>query len=234
MYREVKPNLTVPEIQTLARTLKKPDNPPKLNALLKLYATDEYVTVNGAAKIPTYYDINSGKIVYNPNHPAWKYYDPTTAFTHEVMHLIDVENGTAVSLSGAIFNAVQETKRLILKRKGHYERLLAGDLGLNMSVSDLVAAITDTQIHGAFAHSADYWLAIGNREREIVANLATIHYTDDAEGAAFVKSLPPLEILFEEVKRRYEANFDTFSRRRIGANAPRSRRIAGRAVALSA
>ena len=226
--------LTVPEIQTLVSTVIKPDNPSKLNALLKIYATDEYVVVDNASKIPAYYDLDSGKIVYNPNHTALKYYNLTTAFTHEVMHLIDIENGIAVSLSNAIFTATEETKRLIFERKEHYEQLLDGDLGLNMSVSDLVAAITGSQIHGAYAHNANYWLGLGHTEREIVANLATIHFMHDAEGTAFIKSLPPLETLFEEVKQHYETNLDTFSRRRIGVNASRSQRISRRAVVLSA
>lgn len=212
----------------------KPENPSKLNALLKIYATDEHVIVDNASKIPAYYDLDSGKIVYNPNHAALKYYDLTTVFAHEVMHLIDIENGIAVSLSNAIFTAAEETKRLIFERREHYKQLLNGDLGLNMSVSDLVAAITDSQIHGAFAHNANYWRGLGHTEREIVANLATMYYTDDAEGTDFVASLAPLKTLFEEVKRLYETNLDTFSRRRIGFNAPRPRRTAGRAVVLSA
>ena len=80
-----------------------------------------------------------------------------------------------------------------------------------MSVSDLVAAITDSQIYGAFAHSAEYWNKLGSREREIVANLATIYYTDDDEGETFIENLPPLKVLFEEVKRNYETALDKFS-----------------------
>ena len=232
IYREVGKPLTAPEVQTFARTIIKPDNPPKLNELLKVYATDEYITVDKSAKIPTYYELNSGKIVYNPNHPAWKFYDPTSAFTHEVTHLIDVENGIAVSLSNAIFAAVEKCRQLIFERKEHYEQLLDGKIGLNMSISDLIAAITDSQICGAFAHSADYWNTLGHREREIVANLATIYYTDDNEGRTFIETLPPLKILFEEVKRLYETSHN-FTRRRIGIDAPRQKRTAGRIRSLS-
>ena len=115
----------MPEVQALARTIIKPDNPAKLNGLLKVYATEEYIAVDKSAKIPTYYDLDSGKIVYNPNHPAWKHYNPTLAFTHEVTHLIDVENSIAVTLSEAIFEAVNRSCQLIFEHEKYYKQLLA-------------------------------------------------------------------------------------------------------------
>ena len=72
-----------------------------------------------------------------------------------------------------------------------------------MSISDLVAAITDSEIYGFFAHDKEYWSVMGNKEREIVANLMTAYYTNNKEAPDFIENIKPLKDLPEEVKKHY-------------------------------
>ena len=103
-----------------------------------------------------------------------------------------------------IFEAVEEAAQIIFGNQKHYEELLDGDLGLNLKVSDLVSAFTENKIHGAFGHKMEYWNQIGNVEREVVAELATIYYVGDGEAVNFIEAFPKLKKLFEEVRIHYE------------------------------
>ena len=150
------------------------------------------------------YDVSAEKIIYNPKHVNAEFYDKTIALTHEITHLIDYEFGISVSLMNEIYEAAEEARQLIFARRAFYEKMMEGTLGDNMAVSDLISAITDTEIYGAFAHSKEYWNEMGNREREIVAELATIFYLGDKQGQAFIEAFPKMKKLFAEVKMYYE------------------------------
>lgn len=205
-YREVaeRNKLEIPTVRDLPQATIKPDNPKVLNSLLTKYVTDEYIVIDAKSPKFMYYEANSGKIFYNPEHENAKFYNIVKSLTHEIAHLIDFEFGISVSLHRKIFEAVKEAQTIIFANRKYYETLLAGILGDNMAVSDLVSAFTDSEIMGAFAHAKDYWQGLGNREREIIAELATIHYLNDKEGLSFIENFPKVKLLFEEVKMHYE------------------------------
>ncbi|MBR4621882.1 MAG: hypothetical protein IKO46_12970 [Salinivirgaceae bacterium] len=213
MYREVgaprgtsKPSRTIDltAVDNLVGSVIKPNNSPLLNALLKKYATTEYIVIDETSVKFMYYDVSAEKIIYNPKHINAAFYDKTSALTHEITHLIDYEFGISVSLMNKIYEATEEARLLIFAHRAFYEELMEGTLGDNMAVSDLVSAITDSEIYGAFAHTKEYWNKIGTCEREIVAELATIFYLDDEQGRTFIEAFPKLNKLFEEVKKHYE------------------------------
>ena len=217
MYREVggtkrptRPVRTIdlPAVDNLVGTVIKPDNSPLLNALLKKYVTTEYILIDETSVKFMYYDVSAEKIIYNPKHINAEFYDKTIALIHEITHLVDYEFGISVSLMNEIYEAVEEARQLIFARRAFYEELMEGTLGDNMAISDLVSAITDTEIYGAFAHKKEYWNEMGTREREIVAELATIFYIGDKQGQAFVETFPKLKKLFLEVKLYYERGTD--------------------------
>ena len=172
--------------------------------MLAKYATEEYVVIDTKSRKFMYYEANGGKIFYNLEHPNASFYDVVKSLTHETAHLIDFEFGISVSLHREIFEAVEEARAILFSRRKYYETLLDGALGDNMAVSDLVSAFTDSEIIGAFAHTKEYWSGLGNREREMIAELATIHYLGDKEGLLFIKNFPKVKHLFEEVKIYYE------------------------------
>ena len=196
--------MEVPTVRALSQTTIKPGNSKALNNLLTKYVTDEYVVIDDKSQKFMYYEANTGKIFYNPEHANAAFYDIVKSLTHEIAHLIDFEFGISVSLHREIFEAVEEAKRILFANREYYETLLEGTLGENMAVSDLVSAFTDSELLGAFAHDKDYWKVMGNREREIVAELATIHYLADKEGLSFIEKFPKVKLLFEEVKKYYE------------------------------
>ena len=213
MYREVgapraftRPLRTIdlPAVDDLVGVAIKPNNSPTLNALLKKYGTTEYVITDETSVKFMCYDVSAEKIIYNPKHVNAEFYDKTIALTHEITHLIDYEFGISVSLMNEIYEAAEEARQLIFARRAFYEKMMEGTLGDNMAVSDLISAITDTEIYGAFAHSKEYWNEMGNREREIVAELATIFYLGDKQGQAFIEAFPKMKKLFAEVKMYYE------------------------------
>ncbi len=192
------------EIKGFAATVIKPNNSDELNGLLEKYVTPDYFLVNRVMNKPIACDMAEGKILYNPQYPYWYKYDTVEAVTHEISHLIDLENEISLSLSNEIFEIADKVNKILLSNRKHYKNLLSGSLGENMSVSDLVAAITYTELSGIFAHEKDYWTkSPGNREREIVANLMTIHYTNDKIGLEFVNSIIPLKELLKELKKCY-------------------------------
>ena len=209
VYREIdSPNKNLRsdylEIKGFAATVIKPNNSAELNGLLSKYVTPNYFLVDRVMNKPIACSMTEGKILYNPQYPYWHRYDTIEAATHEISHLIDLENEISLSLSNEIFDVADEVNKILLSNRKYYENLLAGSLGENMNVSDLVAAITYTELYGNLAHEKDYWIkSLGNREREIVANLMTIYYTNDKIGLDFVNRIIPLNELLEELKKRY-------------------------------
>ena len=187
----------------LATNIIRPENPAQLNALFKKFVTAEYFELDSTLDRPLAYSSTYEKVLFNPSDKNWSRYNLAEAVAHETVHLIDFYFGISVTLAPQISRAVDEAKAIIQAKRRHYEELLLGDLGKNMSVSDLVSAITDAEIHGYFAHDKTYWAEMLKRELEIVANLMTIYYTDDAAGREFIWNIPALKKLYEEVKARY-------------------------------
>ena len=203
-------SLHSPDIKRFSLMVINTNNSTRLNELLAKYLTADYVVIDETSTFPMLYNVDVEKIVYNPKHPDWGFYDKIKVATHEIAHSIDYEFGISISLKNEIAEAVSEAEGIIFSKQKYYEDLLDGDLGMNMAVSDLVSAFTDSKIYGAFAHKPEYWNIIGNKEREIVAELATIFYTEDQDGLRFVESFPKLKKMFEEVKKYYE-QFNKFA-----------------------
>ena len=199
-------NFTQSKISTakdLATNIIRPENPLKLNALFKKFVTAEYFELDSALESPLAYSSTYEKVLFNPNAKDWHRYNLAESAAHEIIHLIDFYFGISITLAPQISRAVDEAKAIILADRRHYEELLLGNLGKNMSVSDLVSAITDAEIHGYIAHDKAYWAGMLKRELEIVANLMTIYYTDNAAGREFIGNIPAIKTLYEEVKANY-------------------------------
>ena len=195
--------VNVPEVERLAKSVINPKNTSELNNVLTKYVSDDYFKVDPKLDRAITYAYGAEKILYNPNHSMWSYYNQIEAVTHEINHLIDFEYGISIELSSEIYESVEKAKLIIIRDRKHYERLLDGELGENMSVSDLMSAITENELYGDYYHKKEYWEVIGNREREIVANLMTLYYTNHTAGLNFINEIEPLRKLFEAVKAEY-------------------------------
>ena len=95
----------------------------------------------------------------------------------------------------------------ILNNLDKYESLfnIDGKLEGNMSLSDIMSAVTDNIVTGAYAHSNDYWSIMGNKEREITAGLLTEYISGNKESLTFIDEIPPLKEIMEGLIRSYES-----------------------------
>lgn len=177
---------------------------PEMDELFRRYLNDEYVRIDmGHSKVAGY-DFSEGKVIFNPKHEHVGKYNLSELFTHELMHKIDVEEGIAVCLAKPLDDAIREARVYILSQKEKYNKILESSLGMDMSISDLFAAITENELYGSYYHSDGYWQGVGTIEREVIANIMTMRYTKNQKGLEIVKSIPSLRVLLKELEDAYD------------------------------
>ena len=82
--------VNVPEVERLAKSVINPKNTSELNNVLTKYVSDDYFKVDPKLDRAITYAYGAEKILYNPNHSMWSYYNQIEAVTHEINHLIDL------------------------------------------------------------------------------------------------------------------------------------------------
>ncbi len=148
-----------------------------------------------------YYSIDDDKIIINPKHPQFNDYDTIKSLVHETTHMLDVNNSISVDLRNDISKALEDAKKILLDEK-YIDILIKFED--NMSISDIFSCITDNNLYGNFMHSDEYWSRMGNKEREIIANLYTEYIVGDKESLDFINSILPLKELLRKVVEVYE------------------------------
>jgi len=177
---------------------------PEMEELFRRYLNDEHVRIDMVHSKVAGYDFSEGKVIFNPKHEHVGKYNLSELFTHELMHKIDVEEGIAVCLAKPLDDAIREARVYILSQKEKYNKILESSLGMDMSVSDLFAAITENELYGSYYHSDGYWQGIGTIEREVIANIMTMRYTKNQKGLEIVKGIPSLRVLLKELEDAYD------------------------------
>ena len=177
---------------------------PEMEELFRRYLNDENVKIDMGRNRVAGYDFLEGKVIFNPKHEHIRKYNLPELFTHELMHKIDVEESIAVLLAKPLDEAIRKARVYILSQKEKYNKMLESSLGMDMSISDLFAAITENELYGSYYHSDEYWQGVSTIEREVIANIMTMRYTKIQKGLEIVKSIPSLRVLLKELEDAYD------------------------------
>ena len=149
------------------------------------------------------YNTGKDKILVNPEHPDFKYYDLQESFTHEIIHMIDYRNNISKSLN--INNELRRAKFVIDTDEDKYiEMFKSSKYEDNMTLGDIFSAITNGKITGNVAHDTDYW----NKDERLVnmelsANIMSAYLTNNKDTLEIINSINVLKEIKEKVVKKY-------------------------------
>lgn len=196
------------DIPKISKEIKQVLNGTKLNKNIKRlfnkYLTSENAEIDNSLNVPMRYSINKDKILINPNHPNFKYYDLSESLTHEIIHMIDIRNNISDNLN--IDSELRKTEFSIDIDEDKYIDLLSSDkYEYNMTLSDIFSAVTNGKITGNIAHDKDYWLEdITRVEKEISANIMSAYLTNNKDTLDIIDSIKGLKEIKEKVVKKYD------------------------------
>lgn len=189
-------------LNKLIKTLPKQQTTKKIIKLVDEYDSNKKIKVDYLSDKPFKYSKSLNKILVNPNHPDFDDYNIREAITHEISHMIDIDNG--MSLNRDRRKEINDLKDIILSRKDEFNDILdKEEYSNNIFISDLFAGITKGEVRGNWGHSSSYWNDEDKRYSEIVANIETIHLKKDDKSIKLIKTIPEFESLFNKVVKEY-------------------------------
>ena len=205
-YIDPKVNLAnILELPTLLKKLNGIINQNEITAKTEKFINsnldDSNIEIDYNSKKPLYYSIDDDKIIINPKHSQFNDYDAIKSLVHETTHMLDVNNSISIDLRNDISKALEDAKKILLDEK-YIDILIKFED--NMSISDIFSCVTDNNLYGNYMHSDEYWSRMGNKEREIIANLYTEYIVEDKESLDFINSILPLKELLGKVVEVYE------------------------------
>ena len=121
----------------------------EMKKLFGKYLNDEYIKINMSHDKVAGYNYMEDMVIFNPKHEHIRKYNLPELFTHELMHKIDVEESIASRLAKPLDEAIRKARVYILSQKEKYNKMLESSLGMDMSISDLFAAITENELYGS-------------------------------------------------------------------------------------
>jgi len=173
----------------------------KVKKLFNNYLTEENVIIDNENSKPMYYSMDKNKIVINPKHNEFQYYDLQKGLTHEIIHMIDIRDNIKIK---DIDGYIRRARLDILSNKDTYKTIFNNErYANNMELSDVFSAITENKIKGYYKHDNEYWLNSLNIEREIKANILTAYLTNNKDFMNTIKDIKSLKNLKDEVIKEY-------------------------------
>lgn len=200
-------NLDIPKIHKDVKLLLKDAKiNSKTKKLLNKYVTEDNSLIDYNLEIPMRYSGDRDKIIINPKHKDFQYYDVPESLTHEVMHMIDNRKNITLSNSDFIQNEINMAKIEINNNKEKYLNLFMNndEYKENMTLSDIFSAITNNELHGNFYHNSDKWMIHEVKYKEVVANILTAEITDNKITLEVIKEIKPLQRIKERLLKEYE------------------------------
>lgn len=198
-------NLDIPKI---SKDIKPILNNTKLNnkvkKLFNRYLTRENTEIDNNLKVPMQYSINDDKILINPNHPDFKYYDLAESLTHEIVHMIDTRNNISDNLN--IDNELRRVRLSIDIDEDKYVNIFKSKkYENNMSLSDIFSAVTNGKITGNYGHGKEYWLKdIARVEKELSADIMSAYLNNDEDTLKIIDNIEGLRKIKEKVVNKYD------------------------------
>lgn len=202
--KKIEYNLDIPKISKDIKPLLKGT---KLNndvkKLFNKYLTTENTIIDTNNSKPMYYSTNKDKIIINPNHSDFKYYDLSESLSHEIIHMIDTRNNISNKLN--IDNELRRARLQIDIDENKYISMLSSSkYEDNMTLSDIFSAITNGKISGNYMHTSKYWLEDTTRvEKELSANIMSAYLTNNKETLETINSISGLKEIKEKVVKLY-------------------------------
>lgn len=150
-----------------------------------------------------YYSANRDKIIINPKHSDFRYYDLSESLSHEIIHMIDIRNNISNKLS--INNELRRARLQIDIDENKYVNMLSSSkYEDNMTLSDIFSAITNGKISGNYMHTSRYWLEDTTRvEKELSANIMSAYLTNNKDTLEIINSISGLKEIKEKVVKLY-------------------------------
>lgn len=157
------------------------NNSPSANRdILKYYAdTTEYLDTN-KLKSPFGYSTKADKVLYNTKHPAFKDFDFNIANTHELAHRIDALNCKSWENEDFISAVVKNS--IVSEALIHKVQTFVDNNEMSPFFDDVISALSENRVETMTLHETQYWDKLGNKEREIFANmfsLESLNLTND-------------------------------------------------------
>ena len=197
-------NIDIPKINKEIKSLLKDTTlNKKTKKLFNKYLTSENIEIDNNMSNVMCYNTGKDKILVNPEHPDFKYYDLQESFTHEIIHMIDYRNNISKSLN--INNELSRAKFVIDTDEDKYiEMFKSSKYEDNMTLGDIFSAITNGKITGNVAHDTDYW----NKDERLVnmelsANIMSAYLTNNKDTLEIINSINVLKEIKEKVVKKY-------------------------------
>lgn len=198
-------NLDIPKINKDVKILLKDTKlNNKVRKLFNKYLTTENIEINNNLDIPMQYDIIKNKILINPAHKEYQYYDLAESLTHEIIHMIDIRNNISSKLE--IENELRRAKLNIELDNDKYIKMFnTSKYEDNMTLGDIFSAITEGKITSNFGHKRNYWVKdTTRREKEISANIMSAYLTNNTDTLDIINSISALKEIKEKVVKKYD------------------------------
>lgn len=194
-------NLDIPKIsKEVKQILKDTRLNSRTKKLFNKYLTKDNVIIDNANTKPMFYDVNQDKIIINPKHKDFKYYNLNESLSHEIIHMIEKRNKIDINID-------DELRRLEIELNVNSEKynnlFNSPQYENNMCLSDLFSAISNNKIKGNFYHSSKYWLDNDKRISEITANIETIYLNKDTKALKVINDIKTLEDIKKKVVNKY-------------------------------
>ena len=152
------------------------------------YQTAEF-SKKTSMEAPFRYDVKNDRILYNPNYERFDDYSYPQAITHELAHRIDALDYSSEK-NERFHKAVENAYEIAIRfaDKLHNYSFEEDEDGF---VSDIISALSKSEIKTVTFHDSKYWAIPGNPEKEVFANLFSITSFDQQKHLDLLKKLFP-------------------------------------------
>ena len=197
-------NLDIPKIsKEINQILKNTKLNNNVKKLFSKYLTPENAEIDENLNVPFRYNTDKDKVLINPNHPDFKYYDLSESLTHEIIHMIDIRNNISDKLN--IDNELRRAELYINTNSDEYSNLFNNNrYAKNMTLSDIFSAVTNNKIVGKIGHDTTYWNEDSSRiTKEISANIMSAYLNNNKDTLDVINKINSLKQIKEKVVKKY-------------------------------
>ena len=127
--------------------------------------------------------------LYNPSNPSFYDYDFRVVATHELGHRIDSFFVSSEEMED-FFRVIQEGKDMVLTHEKEFVSF-CHDYDKEGYLSDILSAICKDEVRFPFYHEKKYWENPRSQQKEIFANIFSLHAFEDNEKISFLEHYFP-------------------------------------------
>lgn len=194
-------DLDIPKISKDVKSLLKDYKlNSKVEKLFNKYLVDENVVIDNKNSKPMHYSVDKDKIIINPQHKDFKYYNLGESLTHEIIHLIDTRNDILKNNKN-MFNDIRRISLQINSDIDMYKKIFKEDeYFYNMLAGDTISLLTGNKVKTCFWHPLGY----NNIEEDVVTNIETAYLVNDKIALKVFESSEYFRKFKEKVLKAYD------------------------------